>query len=157
MRTADRLGTGLSSVLRNDRPGMCITSLRRRQTKAVRRHSAGVGISQGLQRKERNLMKRKASIPHDEAIIRRLRKDPDFAAEYLKAALEDEDEPRVLLVALRHLAQAQGIAKVAKAAGIERESLYRALSAHGNPRLSTLVAVTKAIGLRLTVEPARSH
>src|SRR6267154_479628 len=97
-------------------------------------------------------MKRKASISHDEAIIRRLRKDPDFAAEYLNAALEDEDEPRVLLIALRHLAQAQGIAKVAKAAGIERESLYRALSVHGNPRLPTLVAVTKAIGLRLTVE-----
>ena len=101
-------------------------------------------------------MKRKASISHDEAIVRRLRKDPDFAAEYLKAALEDEDEPRVLLIALRHLAQAQGIAKVAKAAGIERESLYRALSVHGNPRLSTLVAVTKAIGLRLTVEAAMS-
>ena len=98
-------------------------------------------------------MKRKASISHDEAVIRRLRKDPDFAAEYLKA-IEDEDEPRVLLIALRHLAQAQGIAKVAKAASIERESLYRALSLsiHGNPRLSTLVAVTKAIGLRLTVE-----
>lgn len=100
-------------------------------------------------------MKRKASVSHDETIIRRLRKDPDFAAEYLKAALEDEDEPRVLLIALRHLAQAQGMAKVAKAAGIERESLYRALSEHGNPRLSTLVAVTKAIGLRLTVEAAR--
>ena len=101
-------------------------------------------------------MKRKASISHDEAIIRRLRKDPDFAAEYLKAALEDEDEHRVLLIALRHLAQAQGIAKVAKAAGIERESLYRALSVRGNPRLSTLVAVTKAIGLKLTVEAARN-
>src|SRR6266446_1063858 len=84
-----------------------------------------------------------------------LRIDPDFAAEYLKAALEDEDEPRVLLIALRHVAQAQGIAKVAKAAGIERESLYRALSVHGNPRLSTLVAVTKAIGLRLTVKAAQ--
>jgi len=72
-----------------------------------------------------------------------------------KAALEDEDEPRVLLIALRHLAQAQGIAKVAKAAGIERESLYGALSVHGNPRLSTLVAVTKAIGLKLTVEAAQ--
>jgi probable addiction module antidote protein len=102
----------------------------------------------------RFLMKRKGSVSHDEAIVRRLRKDSDFAAEYLKAALEDEDEPRVLLIALRHLAQAQGIAKVAKAAGIERESLYRALSVHGNPRLSTLVAVTKAIGLRLTVESA---
>src|SRR5437867_3663248 len=134
---------------------MYIASLRRRQAKAVRRHRAGAGIPQGSQGEERNLVKRKASISHDEVIIRRLRKDPDFAAEYLKAALEDEDEPRVLLVALRHLAQAQGIAKVAKAAGIERESLYRALSAHGNPRLSTLVAVTKAISLRLTVEAAQ--
>ena len=100
-------------------------------------------------------MKHKSSISHDEVMVRRLRKDPEFAAEYLKAALEDSDEPRVLLMALRHLAQAQGIAKVAKAAGVERESLYRALSPRGNPRLSTLVAVTKAIGLRLTVEAAR--
>jgi len=100
-------------------------------------------------------MKRKTSTSHDEAMILRLRKDTKFAAEYLRAALEEEDEPRVLLIALRHLAQAQGIAKVAKAAGIERESLYRALSAQGNPRLSTLFAVTKAIGLRLTVESAQ--
>jgi len=97
-------------------------------------------------------MARRASASHDDAIIRRLRKDPEFAGEYLKAALEDEREPRVLLMALRHVALARGIAKVAKAAGIERESLYRALSMRGNPRLSTLVAVTKAIGLRLTVE-----
>jgi len=100
-------------------------------------------------------VKHKTSVSHDEAIIRRLRKDPQFAAEYVKAALEDTEEPLVLLIALRHLAQAHGIAKVAKAAGIERESLYRALSRRGNPRLSTLVAVTKAIGLKLTVEAAR--
>lgn len=99
-------------------------------------------------------MKRRVNVSHDEAIIRRLRKDPKFAAEYLRAALEEEDEPRVLLIALRHLAQAQGIAKVAKAAGIERESLYRALSIHGNPRLSTLFAVTKAVGLKLTIKAA---
>lgn len=99
-------------------------------------------------------MKRKTSVSHDEVMVRRLRKDPAFAAEYLKAALDEEDEPGVLLIALRRLAQAQGIAKVAKAAGIERESLYRALSAKGNPRLSTLVAVTRAIGLRITVEAA---
>jgi probable addiction module antidote protein len=99
-------------------------------------------------------MKRKASISHDEAIVRRLRKNPEFAAEYFKAALEDGDEPRVLLIALRHLAQAQGIAKIAKAAGVERESLYRALSPNGNPRLSTLFAVAKAVGLKLTVEAA---
>ena len=103
-------------------------------------------------------MKKKPSVSHDEAIIRRLRKDSEFAVEYMRAALEEGDEEQegaqVLLIALRQLAQAQGIAKVAKAAGIERESLYRALSARGNPRLSTLFAVTKAIGLRLTVEAA---
>src|SRR5271157_640010 len=103
--------------------------------------------------KDAQTMKRKASISHDEAVVRELREDPEFAAEYLRAALEDEDEPGVLLVALRRVAEARGgIAKVAKAAGIERESLYRALSARGNPRLSTLVAVTKAMGLKLTVE-----
>jgi probable addiction module antidote protein len=105
-------------------------------------------------------MKRKkkdvTSVSHDECMIRELRADPKFAAEYLKVALEDTEEPAVLLIALRRIAEARGgIAKVAKAAGIERESLYRALSARGNPRLSTLVAVTKAVGLKLTVEAAQ--
>jgi probable addiction module antidote protein len=96
------------------------------------------------------------SVSHDEYMIRKLRENPNFAGEYLKAALEDTEEPGVLLIALRRIAEARGgIAKVAKAAGIERESLYRALSAKGNPRLSTLVAVTKAVGLKLTVENAR--
>ena len=105
-------------------------------------------------------MKDKTSVSHDEAMVKKLRKSRAFAAEYLKAAIEDTDEPRVLLVALRQVAEARGgIAKVAKAAGIERESLYRALSPRGNPRFSTLVAVTKAMGLTLTVEtaPATHH
>ncbi len=98
-------------------------------------------------------MSGKASISHDEVMRKRLRKDRAFAAEYLKAAIEDTEEPRVLLIALRQIAEARGgIAKVAKAAGMQRESLYRALSPRGNPRLSTLFAVTKAMGLTLTVE-----
>jgi probable addiction module antidote protein len=101
-------------------------------------------------------VKRKASTSHEKAVVKQLREDPDFAAEYLRAALDDEDEPRVLLIALRRIAEARGgIAKVAKAAGVERESLYRALSAQGNPRLSTLAAVTKAMGLKLTVEASQ--
>ena len=98
-------------------------------------------------------MKRETSIKHDEAIVDELRNDPEFAVEYLKAALEDTEEPRVLLIALRRLAEAKGgMTKIAESAGIKRESLYRALSTSGNPRLSTLTAVTKALGLRLTVE-----
>jgi probable addiction module antidote protein len=105
-------------------------------------------------------MKRKkkdvTTVSHDDYMIRKLRENSKFAAEYLKAALEDTEEPAVLLIALRRIAEASGgIAKVAKAAGVERESLSRELSARGKPRLSTLVAVTKAVGLKLTVEPAR--
>jgi probable addiction module antidote protein len=104
---------------------------------------------------EEFMKNRKTSISHDEAIVEELRKSPQFAAEYLKAAMEDEEEPRVLLVAMRQVAEARGgIAKVARAAGIQRESLYRALSDRGNPRLSTLVAVAKAMGLKLTLEAA---
>jgi len=70
--------------------------------------------------------------------------------------MQEVDEPGVLLVALRRVAETRGgLAKVAKSAGIERQSLYRALSPRGNPRLSTLVAVTKAMGLKLTVEAAQ--
>lgn len=98
-------------------------------------------------------MKGTASVSHNEVIVKKLRKSPEFAAEYLRAAMEDTEEPRVLLIALRQIAEARGgIARIAKAAGIERESLYRALSPRGNPRLSTLFAVTKAMGLMLTVE-----
>ena len=96
----------------------------------------------------------KTAISHDDVMIRKLRTNPKFAAAYLQAALEDSDDPKVLLVALRQLAMAHGVAKVAKAAGIERESLYRALSPRGNPRLSTLVAVTRAMGVSLSVKAA---
>jgi probable addiction module antidote protein len=96
------------------------------------------------------------SVSDNECVIQELRADPEFAAAYLKEALEDTENPGVLLIALRRVAEARGgLAKVAKAAGIERESLYRALSAKGNPRMSTLVAVTRALGLKLTLENAR--
>ena len=99
---------------------------------------------------------KKSSASHDQAMIERLRSNPDFAVEYLKAALEQAEEPQVLLIALRRVAEAcGGLAKIAEASGIQRESLYRALSSKGNPRLSTLVAVTKAMGLSLTVQSAR--
>jgi probable addiction module antidote protein len=102
-------------------------------------------------------MKDKASVSHDEVIVKKLRENRAFAVEYLKAAMEDTEEPQTLLVALRHVAEAcGGMAKIAKAAGVERESLYRALSPRGNPRLSTLVAVTKAMGLTLTVETSQA-
>jgi probable addiction module antidote protein len=77
--------------------------------------------------------------------------DPEEAAAYLDAALEDEDS-RVFLLALRDVAEARGISSVAAEADLNRESLYRMLSEEGNPRLSSLDALLRALGLRLAVE-----
>ena len=88
-------------------------------------------------------------VKHDEWLREQL-KDPGFSAEYLTAAAEDE-EPAVFLQALRKVAETQGMAKVAKRAGIPRESLYRMLSAKGNPRWSTLAPVVRAAGLKLEI------
>lgn len=96
----------------------------------------------------------RASRPHAEAVIELLREDPAFANEYLRAAMEQTDAEggrAALLSALRHVAEAQGMAQVAERAGIQRESLYRALSPKGNPTLKTLVAVLDAAGLRLSI------
>ncbi len=113
-------------------------------------------VMQGTRIQMKRRKKDITNVSHDDYMIPKLRENPKFVAEYLNAALEDTEEPAVLRIALLRVAEASGgVAKVAKAAGIERESLYRALSTRGNPRLSTLVAVTKAVGLRLTVEPAR--
>src|ERR1700722_5541033 len=100
---------------------MHIDTLRRREPKAGVRYRPSKGVSQGLQGKGR--INRTGSAPHKKAIVRRLRKNPEFAAEYLKAALEDQDEPRVLLIVLRRLALARGDAKFAWAAGFVREGL----------------------------------
>lgn len=94
------------------------------------------------------------SRPHDDAVVELLREDPSFANEYLAAALEEANQAggrEALLTALRHVAEAQGMAAVAKRAGIPRESLYRALSPSGNPTVKTLLAVLDAAGLKLGV------
>ena len=52
-------------------------------------------------------MKRRPSISHNEATVRELRDNPEFAVAYLRAALEDDDEPSVLLIALRRIAEAR--------------------------------------------------
>lgn len=98
--------------------------------------------------------RRRAPISYDQWARRTLSADPKLAAEYLRAVVEHTDSPADLLTGLRRIAEAQGMARVAEAAGLSRESLYRSLSAAGNPRLSTLVAVLKVAGLRLSVRPA---
>jgi probable addiction module antidote protein len=79
-------------------------------------------------------------------LLAELRRDPDYAAEYLSAAKADSND--AFLVALRDVAEARkGMRKVAKEAGVNRESLYRALSKNGNPSISTLDAVLRTLGI----------
>lgn len=77
-------------------------------------------------------------------------KTPKQRAAYLEAAFEDGD-PALITNALGDVARAIGMGDVAKEAGITREGLYKALSTKGDPRLSTLSGVVKAMGLRLAV------
>jgi len=77
------------------------------------------------------------------------------AAAYLNAALEEED-PKVFLLALRDVAEARGMAAVARDARLNRENLYKILSREGNPQLSSLNALLRSLGLRLAVE-ASTH
>ncbi len=80
---------------------------------------------------------------------RHLRTDAQRAA-YLDAALAENDAA-VLAAALGDIARARGMTLVARRAGLGRESLYKALSADGNPELATVMRVVDALGLRLRV------
>ena len=76
--------------------------------------------------------------------------NPKTAADYLNGAMNESSE--MFLKALRNVAQARQMAKVAKKAGVRRESLYETLSEEGNPRLDTLKAVLHVVGLRISIE-----
>ncbi len=77
-------------------------------------------------------------------------KSSDDIAEYLDVVFEDGD-PRLLTHALGVVARTEGMTAVARETGLSRESLYKSLSAEGNPGLLTIVKVLKALGLRLSV------
>lgn len=77
--------------------------------------------------------------------------EPEEAAAYINALLEDGDES-ALLLGFRDVVDARGLGEIAKITGLNRENLYRMLSKQGNPRLSSLIALLKALGLSLSVE-----
>jgi len=94
-------------------------------------------------------MKREKLIPWDAADY--LRTEEQILA-YLEVVLEDND-PALLAAALGDIARSKGMAKIAKKAGLGRESLYKALSPEGNPELATVLKVLDALGLRLHAAP----
>ena len=92
------------------------------------------------------------SLSYEAWLVERL-KDPSEAAAYVEASI-DQGEQGALMLALRHVAMAQGgIAAVARRAKLTREAAYRMLSASGNPELRSLSAILAAAGLKLSVKP----
>ena len=96
------------------------------------------------------------SVPRDKSYDESLTlalKDPAEAAAYVEAVLE-LDDPAALLIALRQVVKAHGMAEVARRADMGDKTLFRALSESGNPTLATVHKVLHAVGLRLSVTPA---
>jgi probable addiction module antidote protein len=79
--------------------------------------------------------------------------DAESQAELLSDAFNSGDA-RYITHALGVVARARGMANVAREAGVTREALYKALSNDGDPKLSTLLGVTKALGVKLKAMPA---
>jgi probable addiction module antidote protein len=78
---------------------------------------------------------------------------PEAIAAYIDAAFEDGD-PTLITHALGVVARAKGMSQLARDAGVTREALYKALTADGDPKLSTFIGVMKALGMRLTARAA---
>ena len=90
------------------------------------------------------------TIPYD--VAEQLRTPEEMAA-YLDAWLtEAPDDAAGIARALGDIARAKGMTQVAKDAGLSRESLYKALSADGNPSFATVLKVARALGVRLHAE-----
>ena len=85
------------------------------------------------------------------------REDPEYARALLNSILEDSDDQGELLIVLRQMTKAfGGVQAVAEKAHLNPTQMYRTLSADGNPALSSLTAILKAMGLRLAVEPVKA-
>lgn len=83
--------------------------------------------------------------------VEHLKTDEDMAM-YLAACMDEAgDDAAFIAAALGDIARAKGMTQLAKDTGLGRESLYKALSAGGNPKLSTLIGVLKAVGLQLSI------
>lgn len=93
---------------------------------------------------------------HDDAMAELFQGDPNFTAEYLNSLLEDGEQAD-LLIALRQMAKSfGGVSTLAEKAHLNPTQLYRTLSSEGNPALSSLSAILKAMGMRLAVQPLRT-
>jgi len=94
-----------------------------------------------------------SSVSHDEAVVKMLRENPSYAQLYLQTALdeiyEEQGIPAYLIALIRVIEARGGIGEISAKSGLSRQQLYRTLSDNGNPTLTTLVKVTRAVGVKL--------
>jgi len=102
------------------------------------------------------------SQPYKTGLDERL-KDPKYASAYLSAAWDEsndsDDSNEVFMLALRDVVEVHKVGKVAAAAKVNRETLYRTLSARGNPTVKTLKSILKVLRIKgdfIPLQEARS-
>lgn len=78
----------------------------------------------------------------------------EVISEYLNVALDDPN-PDVFLMAISDVAKARGMSRLAKDAGLGRESLYKALAPGAKPRYETVIKLLRALGVELNASPTR--
>lgn len=82
-------------------------------------------------------------------------RSPEEMAAYLEASIEEaRGDAAFIARALGNIARAKGMARVARDAGLSRESLYKALSGERNPGFDTILKIIGALGLELHAEAA---
>lgn len=98
-------------------------------------------------------MKKTVTACYD--VAEHLRTPREMAA-YLEACLDEaKGDATFIAKALGDIARAKGMAKVARDAGLSRESLYKALSGDRSPGFDTILRVIEALGLRLHAKPSK--
>jgi len=96
------------------------------------------------------------SRSHDEAMEELFREDPALSAEYLNITLKEGSQEEFLFALRRVVKAFGGVGKLAAVTGLNENTLHRTLSARGNPRLSTLSGICRAVGMELSIHNQQS-
>jgi len=109
----------------------------------------------GTQELEISIMTAKTKTKLEAFDVAEHLRTPEEMAAYLDACIMESDGDSAFIAkALGDIARAQGMSKVARDAGVSRESLYRALSGERSPDFATILKVTRALGVKLHASAA---
>jgi probable addiction module antidote protein/putative addiction module killer protein len=153
-------GPGISRLFRASWCRRLCVALRWRQVQPAPRYCQSKASGEGVEGK-RVMKKVKAREKAKASVKAKVTYAPfevadhldseESIAEYLSLAVRDEN-PGVLLKALGDVAKARGMAEVAKASGLGRESLYKTLAPGAKPRFETIATIMRALNVGFSVE-----